>query len=248
MDKTVYVVGGTNGVGKSAIREELLGSTIPYINADFISKELRANQASLMHAELARQYGSEQIKKYVTAGQSFGIENNLHEANTFRWLGEMQKKGYRIEIFYIGLENLQITTQRIQERVKRGEHYVPPNEVFARYENGMKLIRHYFSLPDKILFIDNTNERYTCLEVEKGKILWRLENFPEWINNFVTSLKNNPTVSIKSLDSIDEVRKTYQRQNDERAIEALKKLNLSKHPREEESQVQEKKQGRRPGL
>jgi predicted ABC-type ATPase len=40
--KTIYVVGGTNGVGKSTIREELLGSAIPYINADFIAKELKA--------------------------------------------------------------------------------------------------------------------------------------------------------------------------------------------------------------
>jgi hypothetical protein len=98
---------------------------------------------------------------------------------------------------------------------------VPPNEVFARYENGMKLLRHYFSLPDKILFIDDTNERYTCLEVIKGKILWRLENSPEWIKHFVASLQNNPTLSVKSLDSKDEVRKVYQKQKDERAIEEL---------------------------
>jgi hypothetical protein len=37
--------------------------------------------------------------------------------------------------------------------------------------NGMKLLKYYFSFPDKLLFIDNTNERYTCLEAEKGKIL-----------------------------------------------------------------------------
>jgi hypothetical protein len=112
----------------------------------------------------------------------------------------------------------------------------------------MKLLHHYFSLPDRILFIDNTNERYTFLEVAKGKILWRLENSPEWIKYFVTSLQNNPTLSVKSLDSVDEVRKTYQRQNDERAIEALKKLNLSKDQQEEESLDQKKKQGRHPKL
>jgi hypothetical protein len=112
----------------------------------------------------------------------------------------------------------------------------------------MKLLRHYFSLPDKILFIDNTNERYTCLEVVKGKIIWRLENSHEWIKYFVASLQNNPTLSVKSLDSIDEVRKTYQTQNDERAIEVLKKLSLSKDQQEEESQDQKKKQGKRPRL
>jgi len=48
MHKTIYVVGGTNGVGKSTIREELLGSSIPYINADFIAQQLKTQHASLM--------------------------------------------------------------------------------------------------------------------------------------------------------------------------------------------------------
>ena len=162
-----------------------------------------------MLAELARQYGSEQIKKYIAANQSFAFENNLHEAKTFQWLEEMQKAGYRIELFYIGVDNLQITTKRIQERVRRGEHHVPPNEVFARYENGMKLMRYYFSMPDKILMIDNTNIPYTCLEAEKGKIVFQLANAPLWVNNFVSSLEQKDIPSAKSLSTIDEVRELY---------------------------------------
>ena len=51
MAKTIYVVGGTNGVGKSTIRQ-LLGPSIPYINADFIAHQLKGQHASLMLAEL----------------------------------------------------------------------------------------------------------------------------------------------------------------------------------------------------
>lgn len=209
MAKTIYVVGGTNGVGKSTIREELLGPSIPYINADFIAQQLKTQNASLMLAELARQYGSEEIKKYIAAGESFAFENNLHEAKTFQWLEEMQKSGYRIELFYIGVDNLQITTSRIQERVKRGEHHVPPNEVFARYDNGMKLMRYYFNMPDKILMIDNTYVRYTCLEAEKGQIVFKLTDAPEWVTVFVASLENKTIPSARSLNSIDEVRDLY---------------------------------------
>lgn len=209
MPKTIYVVGGTNGVGKSTIREELLGSSIPYVNADFIARELKVQHASLMLAELARQYGSEQMKKYIAAGESFAFENNLHEAKTFQWLEEMQNKGYRIELYYIGVNNLQITTKRIQERVKRGEHHVPPDEVFARYENGLKLLRHYFSLPDKLLLIDNTVISQICLQAEKGIIQYHQGIF-SWVQEFVDSLKIQPPISAKSLTSIDEVRKLYE--------------------------------------
>jgi predicted ABC-type ATPase len=209
MAKTIFVVGGTNGVGKSTIREELLGPSIPYINADFIAHQLKVQHASLMLAELARQYGSEQIKKYIASGESFAFENNLHEAKTFQWLEEMQKSGYRIELFYIGVKDLQITTSRIQERVKRGEHHVPPNEVYARYENGMKLLRHYFNMPDNIIMIDNTNLSYTFLEVDKGRIVFYPANSPEWVKTFVSSLNSTPTPQARTLNSIDEVRRLY---------------------------------------
>ena len=147
MAKTIYVVGGTNGVGKSTIRKDLLDPSIPYINADFIAKEMKERQTSLMLAELAREYGSGQMEKYIAAGESFAFENNLHEAKTFQWLQQMQQDGYRIEIFYVGLNDLQITTRRIKERVERGEHYVPPEEVLLRYENGLRLLAFYFSMP-----------------------------------------------------------------------------------------------------
>ena len=209
MHKTIYVVGGTNGVGKSTIREELLGSSIPYINADFIAKELKAQHAPLMLAELARQYGSEQMKKYIAAGESFAFENNLHDPKTYQWLEEMQKKGYRIEIYYIGVSNLQITTKRIQERVKRGEHHVPPDEVFARFENGLKLLRQYFSMPDKILFIDNTVISLICLQAEKG-VIYLHQGVVKWVEDFVNSLKVKTPISAKALTTIDEVKKLYE--------------------------------------
>ena len=84
--KTIYVVGGTNGVGKSTIRKDLLDASVPYINADFIAKEMKGGQTSLMLAELAREYGSNQMKKYIGSGESFAFENNLHEKKTFEWL------------------------------------------------------------------------------------------------------------------------------------------------------------------
>lgn len=210
MPKTIYVVGGTNGVGKSTLREKLLEPHIPYINADFIALNLKAQQASLMLAELAREYGTEQMKQYIAGNQSFAFENNLHEVSTYRWLEEMRKKGYDIQIFYIGVDNLEITTKRIQERVKRGEHHVPPDEVYARHKNGLNLLRQYFSFPDKLFLLDNSEIAYTCLEASKGQVTNRLETLPAWVDDFMQSLDQKQVLSAKDLNSIDEVRKSYE--------------------------------------
>lgn len=210
MGKTIYVVSGTNGVGKSTIREQLLPPDIPYINADFILQNLKAGQSNLALAELAKQYGSEQIKKCIAANESFSFENNLHQEQTFKWLEGMQKRDYQIQIYYVGVVDLNMTTDRIAERVKRGEHHVPKDEVFARYENGIRLMRHYFAMPEKIVFVDNTKKRLTCLEVEKGKIVFQNKNSPQWVKDFVASLTIAIPSPAKNLNSIDEVRKEYE--------------------------------------
>ena len=210
MAKTIYVVGGTNGVGKSTIREELLGPEVPYINADFIAKEMKGGQTSLMLAELAREYGSGQMKKYIAAGESFAFENNLHEAKTFQWLQQMQQEGYRVEIYYVGLSDLRITTKRIKERVERGEHYIPPEEVLLRYENGLKLLAYYFFMPDKLVLIDNSMFRMLCMVAKKGLFDYK-ESVPfQWVRRILLSLDSaKPSTSAKTLDSIEEVRKLY---------------------------------------
>jgi hypothetical protein len=64
-------------------------------------------------------------------------------------------------------------------------------------------------MPDKILMIDNTDFRYACLEVEKGKIIFYPANSPEWIKSFVRSLDNKTIPSAKTLNSIEEVRNLY---------------------------------------
>jgi predicted ABC-type ATPase len=215
MAKTIYVVGGTNGVGKSTIRKDLLDSTIPYINADFIAKEMKGGQTSLMLAELAREYGSGQMKKYIAAGESFAFENNLHEAKTFQWLQQMQQEGgYRIEIFYVGLGNLQITSRRIKERVERGEHYIPPGEVLLRYESGLKLLGHYFSMPEVLVLVDNSRLPLACLQAEKGVIDYQKLAPFQWVLRVLGPVLEGlkPPISAQSLASIEEVRKLYNSQ------------------------------------
>jgi len=57
--------------------------------------------------------------------------------------------------------------------------------------------------------IDNTSISFTCLEAEKGVILYQQQTPPSWVENFIGSLHVKPPVSAKSLASIEDVRKLY---------------------------------------
>jgi len=232
-DKTIYVVGGTNGVGKSTIAEELLPKEIPYINADLIARKMGGQQPEYVHNEIARQLGSEQIKKHVDAGESFAFESNLHEKNTYKWLQQMKQEGYRIEVYYIGVDNLHTTTSRIEERVQRGEHHVPQNEVFARYENGIKLMKHYYAQLDKLYLIDNSGKHSTGMVLEKGQVVQQQENVPDWIKDFNNSLKQEEKLTIGKMKSIEDVRKAYEQLKEQ--AETQQQTNTQKNKIDETS-------------
>lgn len=44
MDKTIFILGGTNGVGKSTLKNQYIQAHVPYINADFIARGLTKKQ------------------------------------------------------------------------------------------------------------------------------------------------------------------------------------------------------------
>ena len=120
---------------------------------------------------------------------------------------------FRSEIFYVGLNDLQITTRRIKERVERGEHYVPPEEVLLRYENGLRLLAFYFSMPEILVLIDNNRSPLPCMQAEKGVIDYKKLAPFKWVQRLLLSLEGAKlAASAKSLDSIEDVRKLYNSQ------------------------------------
>ena len=261
-NKTIYVVGGTNGVGKSALyRSGLLKRDIPYFNADFVAKEI-ANGRTVTndHYKIADDLCNARIKKLITAGHSFAFENNMHEEANYKWLKEIQQSdGYRIELMYVGVEDLKITTARIQERLKSGEHYVPADQVMDRYEKGMKLLEKYSDMPDQLTLIDNSDKPFMCYQLEKGQKIYQSENLPDWAKQYAASIEVKNTLSLETMNNIGEMKESLEEMKKE--AQELKN-SLTNAPAEELKRptrqipqleqkpklIQKRKPGKRNGL
>jgi len=169
----------------------------------------------------------------MNQGRSFAFENNMYEESNFLWLKDTQQKdGYRIEMYYIGVEDLKITTKRIQERLKSGDHFVPADQVAEQFEKGMKLLEQYYDMPDTLTLIDNTTDPFECYTLKKGQTIFQSETLPGWAKAFAEAVAEKNTLSeavkpdeIKQSPS-DDLIKAKQQEQGSKLIE--KKINTKR--------------------
>ena len=123
--KTLYVIAGPNGIGKTTCTYDLVPQGIPVINSDEIAKQVKlAGIATNINTqEYSNREASKLVSENIDRQISFGIETNLCDVETWKFLIGAQKIGYRLQLIFLSTGNIEILNKRIQERVQRGEHF-----------------------------------------------------------------------------------------------------------------------------
>lgn len=99
---TLYVIAGPNGIGKTTSCYDLVPANTPIINSDEIAKEVRiAGLLSVNAQEYSNQEAIRLMEEQRNQRNSFAIETNLADVDTWKFLREMQKTGYNLHIIYI---------------------------------------------------------------------------------------------------------------------------------------------------
>lgn len=210
---TLYIIAGPNGIGKTTSFYDLVPSGTPVINSDEIAREVRdAGLLSVNAQEHSNQEAIRLMEEHRLQRNSFAIETNLADVNTWKFLLEVQKTGYQLHVLYMSTDHLSLLNGRIAERVRLGDHFVRPDIVEERYIAGLKLLNHYFKVPDRLQLLDNSKTPTLVLEANYGKIVEKKESLPRWIiNNFYEHLDQNQKPSqAADLKTIDDARKLYE--------------------------------------
>ena len=71
--------------------------------------------------------------------------------------------------------------QRIQERVTRGGHFVPDQDVVRRYSRTMANAVVALQIADTSAIYDNSESGHRVILIAcGGKIVWRADRIPDW--------------------------------------------------------------------
>lgn len=188
------------------------------INSDEIAKEARVAGIIVANTqEYSNQEAARLVDEQISKRNTFAIETNLSDVDTWKFLIKVQQLGYELHVKYYSTDQLEVLNDRIAIRVKLGDHFVRPDIVEQRYISGLKLLDHYFNYPDVLELFDNTDSMVLVGEFRRGEIVMRLEQMPSWVVQYLGNhlkLKSDSAILAKDLSDINAVRTAYQAMKD----------------------------------
>ena len=184
--KTYTIVGGVNGVGKSSFTGVLKERTTDLgtiIDVDKITADLGGNALTGGKAALKK------IRECISKGVSFTQETTLSGYKTEATAKAVKELGYRVRLFYVGLDTVQESLQRIENRVRRGGHNIPHDDVTRRFEGRWEAVAKVLPYCDEAEFYDNNNGFVMVAVYRNGELRRVRENTCTWIDELGAYLK-----------------------------------------------------------
>jgi predicted ABC-type ATPase len=156
----LHLLAGPNGAGKSTyVRDVLLPATgLPLINADLIAAD-RWPDSQLAHAYQAAQLAEAQRRELMLARRSFISETVFSHPSKIALVADASGLGYLVYL-HVMLVPVELTVQRVKERVRRGGHLVPEDKIRVRYHRLWLHLAHAAKLADEAHFFDNSSARH----------------------------------------------------------------------------------------
>ena len=166
MDKSLYIIAGCNGAGKTTVSFTILPEILnckEFVNADEIARGLSPFQPEKVTIE-AGKLMLKRINELLHSNQSFAFETTLATKSYKNLIVKAKATGYNITLLFFWLQTIDLAKQRVEARVLSGGHNIETNVIERRYVNGIRnLFDIYIPLADIVLIIDNSEAKHQLI-------------------------------------------------------------------------------------
>ena len=146
MNKSLYIISGCNGAGKTTASYSVLPKMLDcleFVNADEIARGLSPFNPESVAIEAGRLM-LQRIEDLLAKDETFAIETTLATKSYINLVRRAQAKGYRVNVLFFWLRTPELALQRIAERVASGGHNIPEDIVRRRYVAGISNLFRIF--------------------------------------------------------------------------------------------------------
>lgn len=186
--KIYTIIGGVNGCGKSSLTGTLKAERTDLgiiVDPDKITAELGGDEYEGGKAAVDR------LETALAEGVSFTQETTLSGGYTRKLARRAKDAGYYIRLYYVGLDSLQESLLRIENRVRKGGHDIPRHDVETRFARRFHDVAKILPYCDEARFFDNENGFALVAEYRNGELLLVGTRCPAWLEGLM-KLVNRP--------------------------------------------------------
>ncbi len=183
--KIYTIIGGVNGVGKSSftgVLKERSTDLGVIIDVDKITAEMGGSALTGGKAALQK------INDCISRGVSFTQETTLSGYKTEATAKQVKELGYHVRLFYVALDTATESLQRIENRVKRGGHDIPYDDVLRRFDGRWAAVAKVLPYCDEAEFYDNDNGFVKVAEYRNGELRKVGQLTPQWLADLQKAL------------------------------------------------------------
>jgi len=163
---SIYVLAGCNGAGKSSIGgAALLESGVRFYDPDEAARRIVAANAHLNPPPTmgevnaaAWSQGRTLLERAIEKHLDFAFETTLGGQTMTELLERAAGGGLAVHVWFAGLENVELHTERVRQRVARGGHDIPREKIVERYDSGRRNLLRLLPRLESVRVYDNSVE------------------------------------------------------------------------------------------
>ena len=184
--KTYTIVAGVNGCGKSSLTGVLR------TEIDNLGKIIDVDKITFSCGGNAIEGGKQAvalIEDCLAKEICFTQETTLSGKKTLNTIKRAIDKDYYIRLYYVGLDSMEESLLRIENRVKKGGHNIDTQAVTKRFAKRFDDLLAVLPYCNEATFYDNDNGFVTVAKYKNGEMQTIGQQQPKWLAELLEKMR-----------------------------------------------------------
>jgi len=187
--KVYTIFAGVNGAGKSTFHKVLDRDFGIRINLDEIIRDQFGNEWRSPKIQMsAGRIAVRLIKDCLNGDSSFNQETTLTGRTILSNIARAKVNGFKIVLYYVGLESVELSIERVAKRVANGGHGISEEDLRRRFTSSFENLKTALPLCDSVYIYDNSKDNVRgvlnpLVILLNGKVEYLEKDCPQYLRD-----------------------------------------------------------------